>query len=84
VAQLVKLLKWTNDKSGFNFQEGKENFLFSAVFRLAPEPIKPPLQWVPRSVTDTHFPLLPRLRIHGAIPPFPIHSEIYFKVLDIR
>jgi hypothetical protein len=51
-------------------------FVFDTVSRSALWPTQPPIQWVPwlkrpGREADHYLHLVPRLRMHGAIPPLP-------------
>jgi len=63
------------------FSAGAGIFLFATMFRPALELTQPPIQWIPGTLSpgakqlghnaDHSPPSRPRLRMCGAIPPFP-------------
>jgi hypothetical protein len=58
---------------GFNSQQRLGFFfILVTVSRLALELTKPLIQWVPGCEADHSSSSFARLRMHGAIPPFPI------------
>jgi hypothetical protein len=63
---------------GIDARQGQEMFLFSIVSRPGLCSTQPPILWVPEVLPRgikliTHFHLVPRLIMPGAVLPFPIH-----------
>lgn len=70
------------EESGFNFQLGKEIFLFCIAYRLSLGPTQPLIQWIPRAgvkhkVCDAHHSPLSDAEFKdcGVLPSFPHMSS---------
>jgi hypothetical protein len=81
VAESVQRLGYGLDDWDSIPRTGNGIFFFSTTSRLALGPTHHPIQWVPGAITlgtkqlghavDCSPHLVPRLRMHGAIPPLP-------------
>jgi hypothetical protein len=79
---------------GFDSRRGLVIFLFSTASRTVLKPTQPPMQLVSGSLSlevmrperelTTHFPLVPRLRMRGAVPPLPQYAFMAWYLVKQR